>query len=55
MKGRKIFVGTDNMGQAAYFGRQNKRQALYGLREGYKTVQMTWLVLLSTVIAIQKC
>ena len=36
MKGRKIFVTTDNMGHAAYFGWQNKRQALYGLREGYK-------------------
>ena len=36
MKGRKIFVGTDNMGHAAYFGWQDKGQALYGLREGYK-------------------
>ena len=26
MKGRKIFVGTDNMGHVAYFGWQNKRQ-----------------------------
>ena len=36
MKGRKIFVVTDNMGHAAYFGWQDKGQALYGLREGYK-------------------
>lgn len=36
VKGRKIFVGTDNMGHAAYFGWQDKGQALYGLREGYK-------------------
>ena len=36
MNGRKIFVGTDNMGRAAYFGWQDKGQALYGLREGYK-------------------
>lgn len=36
VKGRKIFVVTDNMGHAAYFGWQDKGQALYGLREGYK-------------------
>lgn len=32
----KIFVDTGIMDQTAHFGWQNKEQALYGLREGYK-------------------
>ena len=32
----KIFVETGLMEQSAHFGWQNKDQALYGLREGYK-------------------
>lgn len=32
----KIFVDTGIMDQTAHFGWQNKDQALYGLREGYK-------------------
>ena len=32
----KIFVDTGVMEQSAHFGWQNKDEALYGLREGYK-------------------
>ena len=32
----KIFVDTGEMDQSAHFGWQNKDEALYGLREGYK-------------------
>lgn len=32
----KIFVYSGNMEQSAHFGWQNKDEALYGLREGYK-------------------
>lgn len=32
----KIFVDTGLMDQSAHFGWQDKNQALYGLREGYK-------------------
>ena len=32
----KIFVDSELMGQSAYFGWQDKDEALYGLREGYK-------------------
>ena len=32
----KIFVDTGKMDQSAHFGWQNKDEALYGLREGYK-------------------
>lgn len=36
MKKHRIFVSTDDMDQVAHFGWQDKRLALYGLREGYK-------------------
>ena len=32
----KVFVDTDLMNQSAHFGWQDKDEALYGLREGYK-------------------
>ena len=32
----RIFVDTGAMDQSAHFGWQNKDEALYGLREGYK-------------------
>lgn len=32
----KIFVDTGLMNQSAHFGWQDKDEALYGLREGYK-------------------
>lgn len=32
----RIFVDTGLMNQSAHFGWQNKDEALYGLREGYK-------------------
>lgn len=55
MKGRKIFVGTDNMGHAAYFGWQDKGQALYmAYAKDIRTVQMTWFLLLSAATVIQK-
>lgn len=38
----KIFVDTGATVQSAHFGWQNKDEALYGLREGYKIVQMSW-------------
>ncbi len=40
-----IFKDTGIMEQSAYFGWQDKDTALYGLREGYKKVQMIWLIL----------
>lgn len=32
----RIFVDTGAMDQSAHFGWQNKDEAMYGLREGYK-------------------
>ena len=36
MKKHRIFASTNKTEQMAHFGWQNKRLALYGLREGYK-------------------